>query len=87
MQITTTESVAISYFRVMALVSIISCHIFQALDNRWAWVLNMGVQVFFFISGFLYGHKDIQDWIRWYKNRFKKIYFPFIITAIVFYVT
>ena len=84
MQITTTESVAISYLRVMALVSIISCHIFQALDNRWAWVLNMGVQVFFFISGFLYGHKDIQDWIRWYKNRFKKIYFPFIITAIVF---
>lgn len=84
MQITSSESLAVSYLRVLALLSIISCHVLQAMDNRWAWVLNMGVQVFFFISGFLYGHKDVQDWVRWYKNRFKKIYFPFIITAVVF---
>ena len=84
MQITSSESLAVSYLRVLALLSIVSCHVFQAMNNRWAWVLNIGVQVFFFISGFLYGHKDVQDWARWYKNRFKKIYFPFIITTVIF---
>ena len=79
-----SESVAISYLRVIALISIVACHLLQAMDNKWAWVLNIGVQVFFFISGFLYGHKDIQDWVHWYKYRFWKIYIPFVITAIVF---
>lgn len=78
-----SQSLAISYLRVTALISIFSCHILQALDNRWAWVLNIGVQVFFFLSGYLYGHKEIKDWHKWYKKRALKIYSPYIFIVVV----
>lgn len=57
-----SESVAISYLRVLSLMAIVVCHFLQYLDSRWAWVLNLAVQVFFFISGYLYGHKTVTDW-------------------------
>ena len=84
MGITQSESIAVSYLRVIATLLILTCHILQALGNRWAWVLNIGVQVFFFISGYLYGHKNIVNWKSWYINRFKKIYIPFISTVFIF---
>lgn len=82
MQIESSESIAVTYLRTAALISIVSCHILQALDNRWAWVLNIGVQVFFFISGYLYGHKNITDWPNFYKSRLKRVYLPFVTVAL-----
>lgn len=73
------ESIAIRYMRVLAMCSIVSCHFMQALDNHWAWVFNIGVQVFLLISGFLYGHKHVDNWLQWYRKRFVRIYIPFIL--------
>ncbi len=83
MQITESRSVAVSYIRAAALISIVTCHLMQASNNRWAWILNIGVQVFFFISGYLYGHKDISNWLLWFKQRLCKIYMPCLIVALI----
>lgn len=77
--LTQQESAAISYLRVAAMTSIVVCHFMQALDNHWAWVFNIGVQVFLLMSGFLYGHKHITGWWQWYRRRFIRIYVPFIL--------
>ena len=79
-----SESVAISYLRVLSVTAIVACHFLQYLDSRWAWVLNLGVQVFFFISGYLYGHKTVTDWPAWFGRRIRKIYVPFIIVVFAF---
>lgn len=82
--LTHSESVAISYLRVLSVTAIVACHFLQYLDSRWAWVLNLGVQVFFFISGYLYGHKLVTDWPAWFSRRIRKIYVPFIIVVFAF---
>ena len=75
--LTAQESCAISYIRVLAMCSIVLCHFLQALDSNWAWVFNIGVQIFLLISGYLYGHKHIEGWISWFGKRFIRIYVPF----------
>ena len=81
--ITTAESVLVSYIRIIAFLSIISCHFLQYYDNRWAWVLNMGVQVFFALSGFLYGRKQIDRPLQWGMRRIRKLYVPFILFVVM----
>lgn len=83
MMLSEQESAAISWLRVLAMVSIVTCHFMQALDSCWAWVFNMGVQVFLLISGFLYGHKNIESWVQWYSKRFVRIYIPFLLFFVV----
>lgn len=70
---------SISLIRTMALFMIIACHILQGLNNRLAFYVNVGVQIFFFISGYLYGKKKISDPSRFYKKQFIKILQPYII--------
>lgn len=77
--LTVQESYAISYIRVLAMSSIVLCHFLQALESNWAWVFNIGVQIFFLISGYLYGHKHIEGWIGWFGKRFIRIYVPFVL--------
>lgn len=77
--ITNEESRAISYLRIMAMLSIVVCHFMQALDSHWAWVFNIGVQVFLLISGYLYGHKQVAGWWQWFRKRFIRIYLPYIL--------
>ena len=74
---------SISYIRVISLFLIISCHILQGLGNKWAFWINVGVQIFFFMSGFLYGKKQIEDIKHFYKTRIKKILFPFMILYLI----
>lgn len=83
------ESIAISYIRVLAMISIVLCHVFMCLrlkyndDFRYLSLsLNVGVQVFLCISGFLYGKKDVADWNKWFKQRFHKIFVPYLILVI-----
>lgn len=61
------------------MLAIITCHFLQAYNNNWAWILNIGVQVFFVLSGYLYGHKDINNWRKWFFYRFIKLYVPLYI--------
>ena len=74
---TISESNAIHNLRVFALMLIVSCHICQFYGNRWAWVLNVGVQLFIIISGYLYGQRIVTDWSEWFKRRFLKLYIPY----------
>ncbi len=76
---TESQSNAIHFLRVFALLSIIFCHLCQYYGNRWAWVLNTGVQVFFVISGYLYGVHDVDCWSKWLKKRVVKLYIPYAI--------
>ena len=75
----------IRYIRSYALFSIIACHFLQVYNNKWAWVLNVGVQIFLAISGYLYGNKNIVDWSKWFKDKIKKLYIPYIIYIILIF--
>ena len=72
-----TESVAISWLRTSSVILIVLCHILQGMDNNWAWVFNIGVQIFFILSGYLYGKKTIYDNGKWYIRRAFRILTPF----------
>lgn len=79
---------SISLVRCVAMVFIITCHFCQFYGNELAWWLNVGVQVFFCVSGFLYGNKRIDDPIGFLWKNFKKIlvpYFTFLIPSILMY--
>ncbi len=76
------HSYSISSIRLISLVAIVSCHILQYLDLELAWWLNVGVQVFLCISGFLYGQKIVGEISTFYIKRFKKILLPYYIVVL-----
>ena len=79
-RISKSESIALSLIRVFAMALIVSCHIAQCYELQIAWLLNIGVQIFFFMSGFLYGRLDTSTApFAFYKKRFIKVYIPFLI--------
>lgn len=80
--LTQQDSIGVSYLRVFVMLSIVTCHFMQAFDNKWAWVFNIGVQVFLLLSGYLYGHKTVSNWKQWLYKRAERIYVPFIIFII-----
>lgn len=82
MTLSSSESKSLSWIRVAAMLSIVICHLFQAYQGRWSDVFNMGVQVFFVLSGFLYGHKLLSDWRAWAKNRIRRVYQPYLLFLI-----
>ena len=75
-EISKEESNVISLVRILAMASIVLCHILQAYGNPLAWRFNVGVQIFLVLSGYLYGHKEIHNWVTWLWQRFKKLYIP-----------
>ena len=59
---------------------IVLCHIAQFFDLQIAYLLNVGVQIFFFMSGFLYGRMEIKSSsFGFYKKRFVKVFLPYYI--------
>ena len=58
---------------------IILCHFLQYYGNELAWWFNVGVQIFFVISGFLYGNKEILNPIDFIIKQFKKILLPYYV--------
>lgn len=75
-EISKEESNVISIVRILAMASIVLCHILQAYGSPLAWRFNVGVQIFLVLSGYLYGHKEIHSWFFWFWQRFKKLYIP-----------
>lgn len=63
----------VSFVRMLSMIMIISCHIFQFFGNELAYWLNSGVQIFLFISGFLYGQRLKHCDFNFIKRSFKKI--------------
>lgn len=71
------KNLSISIIRFIAMCSIIACHFCQYYDSEWAWWLNIGVQIFFIVSGYLYGTRKIVEPITWLKRQFVKILIPY----------
>ena len=80
---------SISFIRLVSTVLIITCHFMQYFGNGLAWWLNVGVQIFLCMSGYLYGKRDkISDDMAFYRNNFIKIladYYVVIIPVILLY--
>ena len=72
---------SISFIRLIAMLCIFACHIFQAYHFILGGWFDVGVQIFFFISGYLYSYKKISNIINFYiKNVYKLLsdYYVFI---------
>lgn len=77
------ERDALNLLRWGSTIAIVACHFLQAYNNDWCWVLNIGVQVFFFLSGFLYGGRRIENIKQFYFRRIIKLYIPYFIWVTV----
>ena len=87
-----SKDYSISCARFVAMCFIILCHIMQrdsfateikGAHIEWAFWFNVGVQMFLFISGFLYGDRDEIDTVGFYKKNFPKILIDYYIFVIV----
>ena len=65
------------------MLSIVLCHILQAYASQWAYIFNVGVQVFLALSGYLYGKKVITNWKEWGIRRIKRVYIPMLLFLII----
>lgn len=79
MGISEVESKSISLIRLISMVLIITCHILQGLGSWLAFWLNVGVQIFLFMSGYLFGRKNIVNIKTWYIKRITKIMIPYYV--------
>ncbi len=71
---------SISLLRVFAMFSILACHISSLIGiSSLAQFLNIGVQIFLLISGYLYGKKNIKNYGTWIYNRYIRILIPIFI--------
>lgn len=77
----------ITWLRVFAVICILMCHYTQESNNPYvamsAQFFNIGVQIFFIISGFCFGIQGgIVDCKKWFAKRIKRIYIPYEIFLI-----
>lgn len=81
---------SIQIIRIVAMMFIVICHLFQKMPNRLlimsAQFFNVGVFIFLFISGYLYGKKNIDNYKEWVKRRFKTILIPMYIFIIILFI-
>lgn len=68
---------AISAIRFISMLLIITCHFMQYLEMELAWWFNVGVQIFFTMSGFLYGQRTIYSPVGFVCRQLKKILIPY----------
>lgn len=80
--ISLSESCCITTLRSLAMAMIVSCHIVLSYGSCYYAVLNVGVQIFYVISAFLYAQKDIENPLSWLKKRFSKLYPPLFLFLI-----
>ena len=65
--------------RVFGMFSIVFCHIFSLIGiSAVSQILNVGIFIFLFISGYLYSEKTIERGKRWMIERWKKLYIPIL---------
>ncbi|MCD7780297.1 MAG: acyltransferase [Candidatus Gastranaerophilales bacterium] len=83
------KNISIMYLRVIATAFIFIDHALAYTDMPGKSIIiqitNSGVLIFLMISGFLYGGKTIGDMVGWLKNRVLRLYIPYFIFIIVYY--
>ncbi len=83
------KDVSIQIVRICAMFSIIICHIVQELNNNalamTAQFFNVGVYIFLFISGYLYGKKEIHNKVKWIIDRIIKLMIPIYLFMILLF--
>lgn len=73
---------AISLIRIVSMMFIIVCHLSTYFGSAAAAVnnlFNVGVYIFLFLSGFLYGKRTISRWSDWYRKRWVTLMLPLYI--------
>lgn len=83
----TKKDQRISLVRVLAMLSIILCHIVSEFNSIkfMGQILNVGVFTFIFISGFLYGKKNIDNIGNWLTKRAVRILVPMYVFMIILF--
>ena len=84
---TTKKDYSISFIRLVAMLCIFLCHLLQAYNNVLGGWFDVGVQIFFFLSGYLYGNKTIFDIKNFYIKNIFKILNPYYIFITLILVT
>lgn len=78
----------ITIIRVISMLMIVLCHTvkyysFIPGNNIVNQFLNVGVEIFFAMSGFLYAKKTVTSYKQWMIGRIRKIYIPMLFVAVV----
>ena len=76
----------LNIIRIISMIMIVLCHYLQFYGNKLAFWFNVGVQIFFILSGVLYGCKEVKDYKKFWKNKFFKLYLPYVIVVILFFI-
>ncbi len=82
------RDIKISLIRVIAMFSIVLCHIVQEYEkiSFMGQIFNVGVFIFIFMSGFLYGKKDITNAKSWLFKRAIRLFVPIYIFMVLLFV-
>lgn len=84
--VTNRTNYTISLLRIFACAMIVWNHMsgfmLDGFLNKWNWA-NTGVQIFFFMSGYLYGGRIIENRAQWITRQSKKIYKPYYLSLVI----
>ena len=74
------KDVSLQMIRILSMLSIVLCHLVQEVNDatiaKMGQFLNVGVYVFLFLSGWLYGNKRIGDFGNWLLARVTRVLVP-----------
>lgn len=78
----------LTWLRAASALMILACHYVQQNTNAYirlfAQFLNIGVHLFFILSGFLAGYRGVaKPYGLWFRKRMKRIYIPFWMFLVV----
>lgn len=69
-------NIALSFVRVIAMLSIILGHLCKAYKINDYQFGGIGVEIFLFLSGYLYSNRQLNDYAKWLVGRWKRLIFP-----------
>lgn len=81
------RNVSIQLIRILATIMIVTDHMFHyynfPMKSLVLQIANSGVFIFLFISGLLFGQKEISNWKQWFLKRLTRVLIPFWLFVLV----